>query len=870
MRARLSMEFTPAWQALRQNPLLRAMGSMGAAQLAMRISRLLTTVILARSLAPSAFGMAAVVLTVYEFVALFTRNGISAMVVRAEDDDVAEIARTAHWLTWLVCLGLLVVQLLIALPVAWAFHNPALALPIALMGLIYLATPLCSMQCAFMLREGRVGRIAFATGLQVTADNLLTALLALAHCGMWAIVLPKLLVAPIWVIVTRSGHAWRISGKPSLAGAGAIARFSFNVVGVELMTTAQANIDNLIVGYFLGVDALGTYYFAFNAGLGISLGLIGAFSVAIYPHLCAAGAGRAELAQRFGSVRRTMARVMLPLILAQTLLAPIYVPMVFGAKWRHAVPVMMLICASALPRPFAAATSQLLKAMGRPEIELRWQVVLTLVLAVALLGAAQVSILAVAISVLAVQGVMLSAFSLVVPRAVLRAHARRAAPRLPEADPTLPREAATPPMAAARHEGDTAMHILLLGFEAGRWGTARLAAPLQRAGFSVAVLCPADNALAHSSFVAQHFLLENTRDARAVERTLAKTMRACSPTLVVPADEQAVACLHAIAARGLRGKGPLDAQAQAVLARSLGNPALYNAKLLKSETQVLARSLGVRVPAGRTVGTAAEAAEAASAIGGPVYVKSSFSWAGQGVQLCATPAEAAAALSRGRRSAPGLRRLIKRALHRDWYPTAPGVDVQAAIAGTPAMYCAVAIEGRIVAGFGGVALRTTGATGPSSIVRLGPHAEMAAASEKLCAAFGLTGFIGFDFMLEAATGRAYFLECNPRPIQVGHLASRLGTDLCGALACGLRRQEWERPTACREETLALFPQEWQRNPQGIGALEMFVDVPWEDRALLDFMTQWVGRQRGATALPPELARPVVQGFAPRAPALVAA
>ncbi len=406
-------------------PFIRNLGSMGGAQIAMRVSRLLTTIILTRLLSSTDFGLAAIVLTIYEFVALFTRNGISAKVVQASPDDVQDVAQAAYWLTWIVCVSLLIIQLIIAVPVAYLYHAPQLALPIALMGFIYLATPLCAIQCAFMQREQRLGRIALASGLQVTADNILTAILALCGCGMWAIVLPKLLVAPIWIVVTRYGHVWRprqmLPYAGVLTGWQEIARFSRHVIGVEIMTTIQANIDNLLVGYFLGVNALGVYYFAFNAGLGITLGLVNAFGVAVYPHLCQVRHESAALRKRFYGSLRTLGSLVVPLVVLQVLLAPIYVPLVFGHKWIGAEPVLMIICLSALVRPFASTCSQLLRAVGRPDIELRWQVALTVILVLSLLIATQINIIAVALAVFLVQSGVLILFCLRAPRPFITA-----------------------------------------------------------------------------------------------------------------------------------------------------------------------------------------------------------------------------------------------------------------------------------------------------------------------------------------------------------------------------------------------------------------------------------------------------------------
>ena len=48
-----------------------------------------------------------------------------------------------------------------AVPLARLYHDTRLALPIGLMGLVYLATPLCWVQGAFMQREHRLGRVVY-------------------------------------------------------------------------------------------------------------------------------------------------------------------------------------------------------------------------------------------------------------------------------------------------------------------------------------------------------------------------------------------------------------------------------------------------------------------------------------------------------------------------------------------------------------------------------------------------------------------------------------------------------------------------------------------------------------------------------------
>lgn len=103
-----------------------------------------------------------------------------------------------------------------------------------------------------------------------------------------------------------------------------------------------------------------------------------------------------------------------------------------------------------------------------------------------------------------------------------------------------------------------------------------------------------------------------------------------------------------------------------VIEASLGDPDRYDALLMKSDTLRLAGEIGVATPRRGTVSSLAQALVLAEAIGFPVYLKTSFSWAGRGVTLCAD-AEALPSTLAGPKSSRWLplRRWTKRVLHRD-------------------------------------------------------------------------------------------------------------------------------------------------------------------------------------------------------------
>ncbi|MCL1474291.1 lipopolysaccharide biosynthesis protein [Argonema antarcticum] len=379
---------------------IRNLGWLGGAELINRVFRLATTVILARCLSPYDYGLAALVLTVYEFTQVLTRIGIAGKVIQADQEKLESICNGAYWLNWLVCFGVFVIQCVVAFPVAWFYHDNQLIQPICLMAIVYLITPIGRIQAALIQRENRLKITAISGAIQLAVGNILTAIFALMGLGMWAIVLPRIITAPIDAIVCIYNHPWRRTKGFTTERWWEIFKFGVNFIVIGMLATLRNNLDYLIIGRFLGVKELGIYFFAFNAGLGISLSVIQSITTALYPHICAVRSNWVEFERRYFSGLKTIAFIIFPLVLLQSSLAPIYVPIIFGQKWVVAIPILILICLSAIPRPFFLAATNLFAAIDKPNLSLIGNLLFTVIFAIGLLIGVKWQALGVAISVL--------------------------------------------------------------------------------------------------------------------------------------------------------------------------------------------------------------------------------------------------------------------------------------------------------------------------------------------------------------------------------------------------------------------------------------------------------------------------------------
>lgn len=135
--------------------------------------------------------------------------------------------------------------------------------------------------------------------------------------------------------------------------------------------------DVYIIGKVLGVEALGIYSFAKNAGIGISLSLINAYQHALLPNLCDAQGNLQELRTRYHLAIKSIGLIIL-FVTLQCVFAPLYVPILFGEKWVSAIPILQILCFIAIAFALLGANSQLLKATNKPEVDLRWSIVLTI------------------------------------------------------------------------------------------------------------------------------------------------------------------------------------------------------------------------------------------------------------------------------------------------------------------------------------------------------------------------------------------------------------------------------------------------------------------------------------------------------------
>jgi biotin carboxylase len=273
---------------------------------------------------------------------------------------------------------------------------------------------------------------------------------------------------------------------------------------------------------------------------------------------------------------------------------------------------------------------------------------------------------------------------------------------------------------------------------------------------------------------------------------------------------------------------------------SLGSAESFSIVQSRAAFMDVARQVGVRIPKTAIVETDEDVSRLADLIGLPAVLKADGTSGGDGIRIVRTVAEAKQAF-RELQVPPLLARALKRAvldhdstlIKASLLRNGQTISAQSLIAGCEATSTVVCWKGTVLAALHFEVLRKSSSAGHATVVRLIENDEISTAVEKMVRRMGVSGLCGFDFMLEARTGHAYLIEMNPRATQVGHITLGPGRDLPAALYSAIS-EDPIRVTApiTENDTIALFPHEWARDPQSQFLRTAYHDVPWETPELV--------------------------------------
>ena len=325
-----------------------------AASLALRTGAL---VVLARLLSPKDFGLVGMVTALTGVLGMFRDFGLSAAVVQRSDITTDQHS-TLFWINVLLGALLALVILAAAPAIAAFYHEPRLRWVAAVLGTAFLFNAVGIQHSALLQRQMRFTAMAAISLASLVVGTALAIGGAAAGYGYWALVASSVTTPLVASIGFWLATGW-VPGRPRRrAGIRSMMHFGGTLTLDNFIAYISLNADKVMIGRFLGADAIGVYGRAFQIltipGSAVN-SAAGEVAFAALSRLCN---DPARLKSYFLKGFSLILGLTLPITIACALFADDIVLVLLGPKWQASTEIVRLL----------APTT----AVGAVVIPLRW------------------------------------------------------------------------------------------------------------------------------------------------------------------------------------------------------------------------------------------------------------------------------------------------------------------------------------------------------------------------------------------------------------------------------------------------------------------------------------------------------------------
>ena len=349
-----------------------------ASTMGKRVMALAANVILARLLAPEDFGLVAMAGVVLGFVDLFRDLGTGAALVRAKEVNPA-LQSSVFWLN--LAFGVTMTFLMMAMSpvIASLYREPRVQPVIMVMSVSFLLSSIAIVQSGVMTRKMRFEALA---KIELSASALSYAVgigAALLDQGVWSLVYQTLTYTSVSTILIWIVGDWRPQLVFIWSEVRGIMSYSLNLVGYNVFYYFAQNVDNLLIGRYLGTSALGVYDMAFKLMAFPMAAVSAVFGKVMLPYYAQAQDDLPRFRYVFLQIARAISFITFPLMIGLFASREHFVMTVFGADWAQMIPLLALFAPLAAIRSVLTTTGSIYVATGRADLQLRWGIVSNLV-----------------------------------------------------------------------------------------------------------------------------------------------------------------------------------------------------------------------------------------------------------------------------------------------------------------------------------------------------------------------------------------------------------------------------------------------------------------------------------------------------------
>lgn len=332
------------------------------------------SIILARILAPSDFGIVAMIGIFFAVAQSFVDSGFSNALVRKTDRREEDLS-TCFYFNIGVGIVAYIVLFFIAPFVATFYNQPILSPIIRITGLGVVLNSLCVVQQALFTIKIDFKSQAKVTLSATLISGIVGVILAYQGYGVWALVWQGVILA-----LVRMGLLWLMSKWHPKTG---FSKSSFDylfgygskLLASGLLDTIYNNIYPIVIGKFYTPAQLGNYSRALSFAQLPSSNITSILQRVTFPVLSTIQDDMPRLQTNYRRLLKLSAFIVFPLMMGLVAVAFPLIRIVLTPKWEGCSFYLQIICFALMWYPIHAINLNLLQVKGRSDLFLRLEVI---------------------------------------------------------------------------------------------------------------------------------------------------------------------------------------------------------------------------------------------------------------------------------------------------------------------------------------------------------------------------------------------------------------------------------------------------------------------------------------------------------------
>jgi O-antigen/teichoic acid export membrane protein len=324
----------------------------------------ISTVVLARILTPTDFGLVAMVVAVTGLGQGFADLGLSEATIQSQEINHNQVS-TLFWVNIGIGAILTILTICLAPVLAWFYKQPNVKDIALVIAPTFLICGLRVQHEALLRRQMRFSALAIRDVVSLAVAVAVAITLALKGAGYWALVAQPLMTNIMQVVLTWLMVKW-IPGLPRRdSKIRSMIKFGGNVAASYMLITINRSADNALVGWYWGAGPLGLYSRAYNLLMLPVRQLSAPAGSVVIPAFSRLQDSPERFARYYLRTMGLIAWIITPILGFLFVAAHPVILLLLGAKWEAAVPVFQLLVISALGQLLLESTLWLFISRGQ-------------------------------------------------------------------------------------------------------------------------------------------------------------------------------------------------------------------------------------------------------------------------------------------------------------------------------------------------------------------------------------------------------------------------------------------------------------------------------------------------------------------------